>query len=146
MAIHPFAGQPPDAVITAPYPVTQRGSPAVINGAVSVNQTGSNATAVLSSVVVNITASGDTTIRAGTTSQTIAVYRAVLSATGAVTITVKSGAATALSGPIPLTTSDPLIIAFDGHPYWTTTNSTDSLVINLSTTASLGGNVWLVQS
>lgn len=149
--VQPFAGQPPQAVSTTAYPVTQRPNPKV-NTDGSINTEATPVLATLTPVVVNATASGDNTVLAGAANKTIKVYKAALSSTESgltasyCTMTFKSGSITALSGPFPLLEGQPLVLPFDGTPWFTTTNSTDAFVLNLTTTASVGGTIYVVQS
>lgn len=145
MPIEPFAGQPPQAVPTTKYPVTQPIGPLVnTDGSINVdNQI--PAGGALTEVVVSFSASGDNTILAGTTGTVIKVYRVMLSSTASTSLTFKSGS-TDLSGAIPIASDSPLVTPFDGYARFTTLNGTDSFIINSSATASVGGTVSVIQA
>lgn len=151
-----FAGEPPRATVTQAAPTNRAPGSAQISGGgntLTINADGSINTVAelppstgLTSIVVNAVVNGDNTLLAGSTGTTIKVYRMLLDSTGSVTVTVKSGAGTALSGAMPLSTASPLVLNFSPYPWFASTNSTDALVLNLSTTASVGGTIGVVQS
>ena len=99
----------------------------------------------LRQLIFPTTASGDNTIivggQMGTGIGAIKVYKIVLEAAGAVTITPKSGA-TVIPGAIVLTSAGSSVTFIcDGEPYWRTAAG-QSLVLNMSTSALVTGALY----
>lgn len=146
-----FAGEPPRGTVTVEQPAN-RGPVQVqatgpSGGALAVNSTPVlPSTGTLTNIVINATANGDNTLVTGTASKTIKVYQLVLGpASAAVNGIFKSGTASALTGTMALSTSTALVLNFSPYP-WLITHATDSFVLNLSTTASVGGFASVIQS
>lgn len=154
MPINPFPGQPPR---NPPIPATQQSVAQVTGGGNSlvVNSDGSlnvdakpvlPSTGTLTNILINATLNGDNTILTGTASKTIKVYQMVLGpASVAVNAEFKSGTASAITGTMVLSTSSALVVPFSPYP-WLITAATNALILNLSTTASVGGFASVVQS
>lgn len=144
-----FAGEPPVSTQTVQQPanstITQIQATGPGGAPLAVNSTLPAATA-LTQVVINATANGDNTLVAGTASKSVKVYQLALGpASVAVNGIFKSGSGTAISGTMALSTTQTLVLNFSPYP-WLRTNATDGLVLNLSTTASVGGFASVVQS
>lgn len=157
MTVRNFPGEPPTPAVTQPYPVNRAPTNAQISGGgtLVVNSDGSlnvdstpalPLATTLTQVVINATLNGDNTLVAGVAAKTIKVYQLVLGpANTAVNGIFKSGTASAISGTMVLSTTDALVLNFSPYP-WLVTAATNALVLNLSTTASLGGMASVVQS
>lgn len=144
-----FPGEPPRSTPTVAQPANR--TPAQVQatgpggGAIPISSA-LPSTGTLTQIVINATANGDNTLLAGTASQTIKVYQLVLGpASAAVNGIFKSGTASNLSGTMVLSTTQALVLNFSPYP-WLITAATNSLVLNLSTTASVGGFASVVQS
>lgn len=151
-----FPGQPPKPAITQPYPVNRAPTSAQISGSsgtLVVNADGSLNTVAelplattMTQVVINATANGDNTLVAGVAAKTVKVYQlAIGPASAAVNGIFKSGTASAISGTMVLSTTDSLVMNFSPYP-WLITAAGQGLLLNLSTTASLGGMCSVVVS
>ena len=151
-----FPGQPPTTTQVVAQPGNRApGQTLIIGGgnALLINADGSiNAVpelplaTALTQVVINATANGDNTIVSGVASKTVKVYQMVLGpASAAVNALFKTGTASAITGTMALSTSEALVLNFSPYP-WLRTNATDSLILNLSTTASVGGFASVIQS
>lgn len=102
-------------------------------------------TPVLSSAIINTPTTGDNTIVAGVSLQTIRMHKLFLVASAATIITFKDGSGTALTGPITLSTGGAMVFDLDGEP-WFLTSAGNGLVINQTGTAQLSGRVYYKQS
>lgn len=158
--VQPFAGQPPDTAQTVQQPQNRAPNQAQVvgsGGTLKVNADGSlnvNSTASISlppsttmtQVVINATANGDNTLVAGVAAKTVKVYQMVLApASVAVNGLFKSGTASAISGTMVLSTTESTVLNFSPYP-WLLTAAGDGLLLNLSSTASVGGFASVVQS
>lgn len=153
-----FAGQPPRSTPTVAQPANRSPSQPnqVVGGGNTLlpNADGSlnvdatpvlPSTGTLTNIVINATANGDNTLLAGVAAKKIKVYQlAIGPASVAVDAVFKSGS-TAISGTMSLSTSEALVLNFSPYP-WLLTATTSDLILNLSTTASVGGIAGLVQS
>lgn len=147
-----FPGQPP---LIPPSSATQQSIAQVTGGGntLTVNADGSlntvaelPASTTMAQVVINLTANGDNTVVAGVASKTVKVYQLALGpASVAVNAIFKSGTASAISGTMALSTSQALVLNFSPYP-WLITAGTQAFVVNLSTTASVGGFASVIQS
>ncbi len=102
-------------------------------------------TSGLTEAAINAAASGDNTIVAAVTAQTIRVMKIFLVVAQACTLTFKSGAGTALTGAITLAAGGSFVLDLDGEP-WFTTGSGSAFVINLSAAVQMSGRVYYTQS
>lgn len=102
-------------------------------------------TAKLSSTPINLTSSGDNTVKAGVGGQTIRVFRIFFTTTVAQTITFKDGASTALTGPVNFTAAGAMVLDFDAEPYFIT-SSGNGFVMNLSVGGQVSGRIYYTQS
>lgn len=98
---------------------------------------------VLSEAAIDISSSGDNTIVAGVTAQTVKLYRLVLMMSAAVTVLIKDGASTTLM-KVPSNQLQ-LVLDLSTHP-WFTTSSGNALVINLSSGVEVTGVAHYIQS
>jgi hypothetical protein len=99
--------------------------------------------ATLSTAAINISSSGDNIIVTRSVG-TIKIYRMNAVCASGVTMTMKNGAGTSLSGAMPGVTQ--FYLPFEnGEPHYTTT-STNNFIINLGTAVSCQGTVWYVDS
>lgn len=105
--------------------------------------------AQVKSAPINASAAGDNTIVAAVAGKQITVVGLLLmnNVATAQTVTVKDGAATALSGPLALSTAgSPLFMPErPDFEYFSTSNVTNNLVLNLSAATQVGGVVWYIQ-
>ena len=149
--VQPFPGEPPKAAVTVPQPqnrapgqsqVTGGGNTLAINadGSINVDSSASLPLATtMTQVLINAVANGDNTLVAGVSSKSVKVYQMVLGpASAAVNGIFKSGTASAISGTMVLSTTEALVLSFSPYP-WLITTATNALILNLSTTASVGG-------
>lgn len=101
--------------------------------------------AMLTLASVSISANGDNTILAvGSPATPFYVFRLLLLAASAVNIVFKDGS-TALSGAIPVPTTEALVMLFDGEPWFTVTKG-NAFVGNLSTNVQVTGMVYYTTS
>lgn len=100
----------------------------------------------LTNASVSVSSSGDNTVVSGTSSQTVRVHKLVLIAAGAVSVTLKDGAGTSLTGAIPLTTNGSLSIDFpEGEPAFVT-SAGNGFVVGLSAAVAVTGFVQYTKS
>jgi hypothetical protein len=103
-------------------------------------------TKALTNASVSASSSGDNTLVSGTAAQTIRVYKLVLVAASAVSVTLKDGASTSLTGAIPLTANGALTVdASDGEPEFVT-SSGNGFVLNLSGAFAVTGWIQYTKS
>lgn len=101
-------------------------------------------TTVFSSTTINTTTTGDNTIVAGISSQTVRVFRMFFVVSAATTITFKDGS-TGMTGAMTFNAGGAFILDFQGDPWFVTTAS-NGFVINQSGTAQISGRVYWTQS
>jgi hypothetical protein len=101
-------------------------------------------TAALTSASINAASSGDNSLVAGVSSQTIRVFRIFLVATSAVTLKFRDGT-TDLTGGISLTAGGAIVLDFQAEP-WFVTSTAAAFQINLSSAAQVSGRIYYVQS
>jgi hypothetical protein len=149
-----FSGQPPRSPFfgrqqTQPSPTQISGStgnPLVVNADGSLNAVPVlQSTDAFTETVVSISTTGDSTLVAGVAAKKIRLYRVVLATSTACSVVFKS-AATPLTGAIPLATNGQMVLIFSIYPWLTTTAAADALVLNASTTASIGGWISYIQA
>lgn len=100
----------------------------------------------LTNASVSASSSGDNTIVAGTAAQTVRVFKLVLVAASAVSVTIKDGAGSSLTGAIPLVANGSLVIdAPDGEPEFIT-SSGNGFIVNLSSAVTVTGWVQYTKS
>jgi len=97
----------------------------------------------IAEAVIDTASSGDNTLVAAVTGQTIRLYKIVLYANAANTVILKDGASTKLMGNIDLPAKAGYVIDNDssGHCPFTCTVS-NALVLNLSAATQVSGRVW----
>ena len=100
------------------------------------------------SAAISVSALGDNTIVAAVAGKVIVVV-ALLLENGVATansVTVKDGAANLLSGAMPLNTAGvPLFLdEKTDFEYYSTSNSANNLVLNLSAATLVTGTVWYI--
>lgn len=128
-----------------------------ISGTPSVNatlQSGSNtigkinyatpAATVFSSTTINTSSTGDNTLVAGLSSQTVRVYRMFFVVSAATTITFKDGSL-GLTGAMTFVSGGSFVIDFSGDP-WFVTSPGNGFILNQSGTAQISGRVYFTQS
>ena len=98
-----------------------------------------------SRVAINISASGDNTIVAAVTAQTIRVHKLFLAASGAVSIKFKDGASTDFMPAFPLQAYGGMVLDSDQDP-WFVTTAGNALIINLSAAVQVSGILYYSQS
>ena len=100
----------------------------------------------ISSVAINVSTSGNNTLVAGTTGETIRVMGWFLGSTGAQTWRFKSSTASDLFPSVPVTAAAaPTVWPIVGEPYVTTTAG-GALIIFQSTSVQLSGVVYYTKS
>jgi hypothetical protein len=103
-------------------------------------------TKALTHASISISSSGDNTVVAGTAAQTIRIFKLVLVPASGVSVTLKDGASTSLTGAIPLTANGSLVIdGGDGEPELIT-SSANAFVVNLSGAVTVTGWVQYTKS
>lgn len=92
--------------------------------------------------VINNNSSGDNAIIAASSGKTIKVWKIFFTAAGAVNVTFKDGASTALSGAVVLSGSgSSMTLYYDGSPHWVTSPG-NAFIINLSGAVAITGQVY----
>lgn len=94
-------------------------------------------------VTVDFTASGDQTLVAASVAQTTRLYRALLTVSGATTLTFKRG--TTVLGKYQMPSAGALAMDFSAEP-WFTTATNEALVLSSSNSVTVQGNAWVVTS
>lgn len=118
--------------VTAATPLPVSGVAALPTTALTTRVSGDKAT------------SGDSTIVSGVASQTIKVWKMIISyAASPVTLLIKDGAGTTLL-TVPLNTYGSMVLDFDGEP-WFVTSAGNGLVFNLSAAVQIYGRVYFTQ-
>lgn len=98
--------------------------------------------AALTGFKIDTASSGDLTVVAATSAQSTKLYRLLLIAAGATTITFKDGAAT-LTGAITLSAGGSIVLDFDGEPWFTGTVNT-AFIINNSAAVQISGRAYYI--
>lgn len=99
---------------------------------------------VTTPTVININTTGDNTIVAGVSGQTIRIWRIFFVVDAATTITFKNGS-TSLTGAISLGQNGAFVLDLQGDP-WFVTTGTNNFVISQSGTAQISGVCYSTQS
>lgn len=102
-------------------------------------------TAGLSRAAISISSSGDNTIIAGVGGQTIRIFRIFFVVSGAVSVTIKDGAGTSLTGAMAFLANGGLVLDFTNEP-WFVTSTANAFIINLGTAVQTSGAVYYTQS
>lgn len=99
-------------------------------------------------VPINISAGGDNIVVAGVVGKQIKVFRLKLITSAAVVLLVKDGPSTILDGPLSFSANEGMVLDWPGYdgPPWYTTSLGQSLIMNLTGAATVGGNLDYVQS
>ena len=108
-------------------------------------QPGPGVPSQFSSVAINQSASGDTTLVAAVASQQTKIYKMILVCTGATAITIKDGASTSLTGAMSFGANGGFTLDFDGEP-WFVGSANTNLVINSSNAVQVSGVALYIQS
>lgn len=100
-------------------------------------------------VVINASLAGDNTIVAAILGRKIRVVNYTLISAGAVTVTWKSGAATSISGPMPLAANGGMapsssVLTPSGLIGVFETNVNEALVLNLGGAVAVGGHLTYI--
>lgn len=103
---------------------------------------GLRATALTTIAQVSMSAAGDLTAVAATASQTIRLYRGLLTFSEPTTLTVKSGTATSLA---VFDVAGSMALDLNWEP-WFVTSSGAALVLNISGTCTVKGALWYTKS
>ena len=99
----------------------------------------------LSKASVSVSSSGNNTLIAGVSGQSIKVYKMFLVFGAAVNATFQDGSSTALTGAMPFTANGSIVLDLDTVP-WFTTSAGNAFVLNLSTSVTATGTVYYSQS
>jgi hypothetical protein len=94
--------------------------------------------------VINFSSSGNTTLVAGLSGQTIRVFRIMFNVGGATNITISDGVTT-FSGPLSFSTGGGFVLDFSGDP-WYVTGLSNGFVFNSTAAVQVGGTVYYTQS
>lgn len=98
----------------------------------------------LLSAAINFSATGDNVIVTGVANQIIRVWKIFFIVGASTNITYKD-ASTALSGALPFSANEGMVLDFDTKP-WMTCQNGDSFILNQSGTAQVSGMVYYTQS
>lgn len=125
--------------------ITATLSGSIPSGNNPIGKVGFNSTAaVLSSVVLNFSALGTSTIVTAVASQTTNVYRLFLTNTTATTLFFQDSA-TSLSGPLNLSTNGSIVFDLSGEPWFTSTSSSN-FNIQITATSQISGRLYYLQA
>ncbi len=103
-------------------------------------------TKALTNAAISTTTSGEQTIVAGTSSQTIRVFRLSFTVSGATTVTIKDAAGGTTLASYDLVANGSLVLeSTDGEPYFVTASS-GAFIISSSNAVNIKGNVQYVKS
>lgn len=101
----------------------------------------------LTSLPINVSASGDNVIVPAVAGSAVKAYRFLLVATAAVTVQIKDGVGgTALTGPMSLAANEELVLTIDHllEP-WAVTSLGNALVLTLGGAVGVAGKVDFLQ-
>lgn len=96
-------------------------------------------------VSINSATSGDNSLVAGTTGQTIRIMGLFIGSTGAQTWKFKSSTATDLMPSFPVAASGNLVLPITGEPYYITTTG-ETLYISQSTSVQISGRLFYIKA
>ncbi len=130
-----------DALMVAQYPNDQ-GNYA---GAIPVWGAPAPSSYLTGSAAINFSTSGDNIIVAPVAGQTIRAFRLFFVVGGPVSVTIKDGTGTALTGPMPLSTNGSLTFDLSALP-WFTTSAGNVLIVNTNAAVQVSGKVDYMQS
>ncbi len=99
----------------------------------------------ISSTSINSATSGDNSLVAGTTGQTIRILGMMLVSTAAQTWKFRSSTATDLMPAFQAAAGVPFVLPIHGEPYFVTTTG-DTLYITQSTSVQISGKLWYTKS
>jgi hypothetical protein len=99
----------------------------------------------LSTAPITFSSSGDNTIVAAVGGQTTRVHRMYIVVGGTTSITIKNGAASSLTGAMPLGQNGTLVFDFSSEPWWITSANT-AFIINSSAAVQVSGAVEYITS
>lgn len=104
-------------------------------------------TKALTNAAVSASSSGENTLVSGTGSQTIRVFKLVLVASSAVSVTLKDAAGgTSLTGAIPLTANGAMVLeSNDGEPLFVSASS-GAFIMSLSAAVQVSGYIQYTKS
>ncbi len=94
-------------------------------------------------LAISFSNTGDNTIIAGIANQIIRVWKIFLIVSAGTNITYKD-AATLISGALPFSANEGMVLDFDTKP-WMTCASGDSFILNQSGSAQVSGTVYYTQ-
>lgn len=96
-------------------------------------------------IAINFSNTGDNTVVAGVSGQTIRVWRLFFVVSAATNITIKDGSSTSLTGAMNMLANGSAFWDLQGDP-WFVTASGNGFVINQSGTAQVSGTCYFSQS
>ena len=108
-------------------------------------QPGPGVPSQFSTVAINQSASGDTTLVAAVASQSTKLYAMILVCTGATAITIKDGASTSLTGAMSFGANGGFTLDMMGEPWFSGTANT-AFIINSSNAVQVSGVALYIQS
>lgn len=97
----------------------------------------------LTQAVINISASGNSTLVHGAVNKQVKVFRLKLLVAGATNILIQDGNNNVLDGPLDFSANQGMILDFTSidMPPWYQTSIGNDLVINSSNAVQIGGNL-----
>lgn len=96
----------------------------------------------ITSATINIVASGDNTIVAAVSARKISVWKIFFWVNGTVSVTIKDGASTNLTGAMAMVAQNQFNKWLDETSPWFVTTAGNALVINLSGAIQVSGRVY----
>lgn len=100
---------------------------------------------VTTPAAITFSNTGDNTVIAGVSGQTIRVWRLFFVVNAATNVTIKDGASTSLTGAMAMAANGGFTLDLQGDP-WFVTSSGNNFVVNQSGTAQISGTIYYTQS
>ena len=94
---------------------------------------------------INTASSGDNTIVAAVSGEKVQVWKIFFWVNGTVSVTIKDGASTSLTGAMAMVAQNEFYKRLDETIPWFTTTAGNALVINLSGAIQISGRVYYTQ-
>lgn len=115
------------------------------NFKVAIQERAAPTSGITTRAAINVASSGDNTLIAAVSSQTIRVHKLFLVVSGAVNIKFKDGAGTDFHPALPMQAGGGFVLDFDQEPWFVTSTNT-ALVLNLSAAVQVSGRIYYTQS
>lgn len=97
----------------------------------------------ITALSVNVGTASAVNVVTAVTGQRARIYKMWVSAAAATTLTIQDGA-TAVTGPITMSTGTPVVLPMDGQP-WISGSVGNALNFNLSSAVNVAGIAWITQ-